>query len=71
MNERYVNTVEYSSESSDNKEANMCIAKWSWGLNLNHSYALALSRLLKADKTKCATHSTLLSVIGIFYYLLQ
>jgi hypothetical protein len=29
-NERYINTVEYSSESSDDKEANMCVAKWSW-----------------------------------------
>jgi hypothetical protein len=28
-NERHVNTVEYSSESLDNKEANMCIAEWS------------------------------------------
>jgi hypothetical protein len=33
------------------------------GLNLNHSYALACSQLLKADKTKCATHSMSLSVI--------
>jgi hypothetical protein len=39
-NERHVNTVEYSSESSDDKEADMCVAEWSWGLNLNHSYAL-------------------------------
>jgi predicted histidine transporter YuiF (NhaC family) len=34
------------------------------GLNLNHSYALALSRLLKGDKTKCAMLLILLSVIG-------
>jgi hypothetical protein len=40
-NERHVNTVEYSNESSDDEEADMCIAEWSWGLNLNHSYALA------------------------------
>jgi hypothetical protein len=30
-NERHVNTVKYSSESSNNEEANMCIAEWSWG----------------------------------------
>jgi hypothetical protein len=40
-NERHVNTVEYSSESSDDEEADMCVAEWSWGLNLNHSYALS------------------------------
>jgi hypothetical protein len=40
-NERHINTVEYSSESSDDEEANMCVAEWSWGLNLNHSHALA------------------------------
>jgi hypothetical protein len=30
-NERHINTVECSSESSDDEEADMCIAKWSWG----------------------------------------
>jgi hypothetical protein len=40
-NERHVNMVEYSSESSDDEEANMCVAKWNWGVTLNHSYALA------------------------------
>jgi hypothetical protein len=30
-NELQVNTVEYSSESSDDEGANMCIAEWSWG----------------------------------------
>jgi hypothetical protein len=30
-NERHVNVVEYSSESSDDEEANMCVAEWSWG----------------------------------------
>jgi hypothetical protein len=38
-NERHINPIEYSSESSYNEEANMCVAEWSWGLNLNHSYA--------------------------------
>jgi hypothetical protein len=33
--------VEYSSESLDDEEADMCVAKWSWGPNLNYSYALA------------------------------
>jgi hypothetical protein len=40
-NEHHINTVEYSSESSNDEEADMCVAEWSWGLNQNHSYALA------------------------------
>jgi hypothetical protein len=31
-NEHHVNTVEYSSESSDDEEADMCIAEWSGGV---------------------------------------
>jgi hypothetical protein len=30
-NERHVNMVEYSSESSDDEEADMCVAEWTWG----------------------------------------
>jgi hypothetical protein len=30
-NERHVNTIKYCSESSDDKEVDMCIVKWSWG----------------------------------------
>jgi hypothetical protein len=31
-NECHVNMVEYSSESSDDEEADMCVAEWSWGV---------------------------------------
>jgi hypothetical protein len=31
-NERHVNVVKYSSESSDDEETDMCVAKWSWGV---------------------------------------
>jgi hypothetical protein len=40
-NKRHINTVEYSSELSDDEDVDMCVAEWSWGLNLNHSYSLA------------------------------
>jgi hypothetical protein len=40
-NECHINMLEYSSESSDDEEADMCVAEWNWGPNLNHSYALA------------------------------
>jgi hypothetical protein len=29
-NERHVNTIEYSSETSDDEEADMCVAEWRW-----------------------------------------
>jgi hypothetical protein len=31
MNKHYINMIEYSSESLDEEEANMCVAEWSWG----------------------------------------
>jgi hypothetical protein len=30
-NERHINIVEYSGESSDDEEVDMCVAEWSWG----------------------------------------
>jgi hypothetical protein len=30
-NECHINTVKYSSESSDEEEADMCVAEWRWG----------------------------------------
>jgi hypothetical protein len=30
-NECHVNMVKYSSESSDDEEADMCVVEWSWG----------------------------------------
>jgi hypothetical protein len=29
-NKHHVNMVEYSSESSDDEEADMCVAEWNW-----------------------------------------
>jgi hypothetical protein len=44
-NERDINMVECSSESSDDdEEVDVCVAKWNWGgggLNLNHSCGLS------------------------------
>jgi hypothetical protein len=31
-NEHHVNTIEYSSESSNDEEADMCVDEWSWGV---------------------------------------
>jgi hypothetical protein len=48
-NERHVNTVEYSSESSDDEEADMCVAKWSWG---SKSKPFICSTLKPASKSR-------------------
>jgi hypothetical protein len=34
-NERHVNMVEYSSESPDDEEPDMCVAEWNWGSKSN------------------------------------
>jgi hypothetical protein len=34
-NDRHINIVEYSSESSDDEEADMCIAEWNWASKSN------------------------------------
>jgi hypothetical protein len=62
--------LEYSNESSDYEEADMRVAEWNYSLNLNYSYALAYSRLLKISKTKYTTRLILLNMIGflITYY---
>jgi hypothetical protein len=56
-NERHVNRVEYSSEPLDDEEAEMCVVECGWG-------SKSKPFTLKADKMKCATHLTSLSVIG-------
>jgi hypothetical protein len=47
-NERHVNTVEYSSKSSDDEEVNMCVAEWSWG---SKSKSFVCSSLKLASKS--------------------
>jgi hypothetical protein len=47
-NEHHVNAVEYSSESSDDKKVDMCVAKWSWGSN---SKPFVCSTLKPASKS--------------------
>jgi hypothetical protein len=47
-NEHHVNMDEYSSESSDNEDADMCVAEWSWG---SKSKPLVCSSLKSASKS--------------------
>jgi hypothetical protein len=48
-NECHVNMVEYSSESSDDNEANMCIAEWNWS---SKSKQFICSSLKPASKSR-------------------
>jgi hypothetical protein len=48
-NECHVNMVEYISESSDDKVANMCVAKWIWG---SKSKPFVCSSLKLASKSR-------------------
>jgi hypothetical protein len=48
-NELHVNTVKYSSESSDDEEADMCVAEWSWG---SKSKSFICSSLKPASKSR-------------------
>jgi hypothetical protein len=48
-NECYVNMVEYSSESSDDEESDMCVAEWSWG---SKSKPFVCSRLKPSSKSR-------------------
>jgi hypothetical protein len=70
-NERHVNTVEYSNESSDNEEVDMCIAEWSWG---SKSKLFVCSSLKPASKSRhdeiCYTFDVA-KCDRIFDYLLQ
>jgi hypothetical protein len=53
-NKRHINIVEYSSNSSEDEETDMCVAEWNWG---------SKSKPFIIGKMKCATRLTLLSVI--------
>jgi hypothetical protein len=70
-NEHNVNTVEYSSESSDDEEAHMCVAEWSWG---SKSKPFVCSRLKPVSKSRqdeiCYTFDIAMCD-RIFDYLLQ
>jgi hypothetical protein len=47
-NERHVNAVEYSSESSDDEEVDMSIAEWSWGSKSKSSICSSLKPASKS-----------------------
>jgi hypothetical protein len=70
-NEHHVNMVEYSSESLNNEEADMCVAEWNWG---SKSKPFVCSRFKLASKRwqdeMCYTFDVA-KCDKIFDYLLQ
>jgi hypothetical protein len=70
-NEQHVNMVEYTSELSDDEDANMCVAEWSWE---SKSKPFVCSSLKSASKSRqdemCYTFNVA-KCDRIFDYLLQ
>jgi hypothetical protein len=70
-NERYVNMVEYSSESSDDEETDMCVAKWSWGSKSKPFVCSSLKPASKSQQDKMCYTFDIAKFDRIFDYLLQ
>jgi hypothetical protein len=70
-NDHYVNMVEYSSESSDDKETDMCAAKWSWGSKSKPFVCSSLKPASRSRQDKMCYTFDIAKCDGIFDYLLQ
>jgi hypothetical protein len=51
-NEHHVNAVEYSSELSDDEEAGLCVAEWSWGSKSKPFMCSSLTLASKSQQDK-------------------
>jgi hypothetical protein len=69
-NERHVNMVEYSSESSDDKEANICVVEWNWGYKSKPFICSILKPTSKSQQDKMCYTFDITKCDKIFYYLL-
>jgi hypothetical protein len=70
-NEHHINTVEYSSESSDNKEADMCVTEWSWGSKSKPFVCSSLKSASKSRQDEMRYTFDVAKCDRIFDYLLQ
>jgi hypothetical protein len=70
-NERHVNTVEYSNVSSDNEEADMCVAEWSWGSKSKPFICSSLKPASKSRQDEIRYTFDVAKCDRIFDYLLQ
>jgi hypothetical protein len=71
MNERHVNMVEYSSESSDDEEAGMCVAECSWRSKSKLFVCPSLKPASKSQQDKICYTFDVAKCDRIFDYLLQ
>jgi hypothetical protein len=67
----HINTVEYSSESSDDEEVDMCIAQWSWGSKSKPFICSSLKSASKSQQDKMRHTFDVAKCDRIFDYLLQ
>jgi hypothetical protein len=70
-NKRHVNVVEYSSESSDDKKEDMCVAKWSWGSKSKPFICSSLKSASKSRQDEMRYTFDVAKSDSIFDYLLQ
>jgi hypothetical protein len=63
--------VEYSSESSRDKEAHMCVVEWSWGSKSKPFICSSLKPASKSQQDEMHYTSDIAKCDGIFDYLLQ
>jgi hypothetical protein len=71
MNERHVNMVKYSSESSDDEEADMCVVEWSWGSKYRPFVCSSLKLASKSRQDEMRYTFDVAKCDRIFDYLLQ
>jgi hypothetical protein len=70
-NERHVNTVKYSSESSDDEEVGMCVAEWSWGSKSKPFVCSSLKLASKSQQDEMRYTFDVAKCDMIFDYLMQ
>jgi hypothetical protein len=70
-NDCHVNTVEYSSKSSDDEDADVCIAEWSWGSKSKPFVCSSLKSASKSRQDKMCYMFDVAKCDRIFDYLLQ
>jgi hypothetical protein len=63
--------VEYSSESSDDEEVDMCVAEWSWGSKYKPFVCSSLKPASKSQQDEMHYTFDVAKCDRFFYYLLQ
>jgi hypothetical protein len=69
-NECHVNTVEYSSKSSDDEEVDICVAEWSWGSKTKPFVCSGLKPVSKSRQDEMRYTFDVAKCDRIFDYLL-